>query len=182
MPSDEQQQESSSILNGLLTPWRLPERAIQALESLAEAARDIPPIRADIARVRELAEPPLSELMPAVERIDSRAKQLVEMAPVVERISEQAQPLNDLLPVLERLVGDLASKVDSLNQVVGELESEESHLNKTVGALASEFSEMHETVKALRGDVERVTDHLPSNRGPIQTARYVPTGARGDDA
>ena len=45
------------VLAGLLAPLRLPERVGEALESLAEAARELGAMRAELVRVREQTEP-----------------------------------------------------------------------------------------------------------------------------
>jgi predicted nuclease with TOPRIM domain len=60
----------------LLAPLRLPERVIDALDSLAEAAREVSPMRSELTRVREQTEP-LAELMPAVERLIERLQELI---------------------------------------------------------------------------------------------------------
>ena len=41
----------------MLAPLRLPERVIDALDSLAEAAREVGPMRSELTRVREQTEP-----------------------------------------------------------------------------------------------------------------------------
>ncbi|MDQ6749376.1 MAG: hypothetical protein M3Z33_01265 [Actinomycetota bacterium] len=180
MPSDESEQRSTSMLGGLLSPLRLPERVIQALESLVDAGQEVAPIREELTLVREQTAS-LPKVLPAIERIDKQAEQLAEMLPVVERISEQVEPLGELLPALEHLEESLGTRIDSLRQLVGELESNESHLNTTVAKLNGELDAMHETVKALRGDVTSVTDHLPDGTGPLQKAREMFTSGSDDD-
>ena len=163
-----------SVLNGLLAPLRLPERVIDVLESLAEAAREVRPMRAELTRVREQTEP-LAGLMPAAEQILGHTERVLAVA---ERISRQAEPLAQLLPSLERLEEGLGGRIDGLSEVVGSLESEESHLNQRVVELVGELRVMHETVTGLKGDVETLIARMPdSNRGPLERARDALTSS-----
>ena len=162
------------VLAGLLSPLRLPERAMAALDSLAEAVRELAPMRAELTRVREQTEP-LADLMPAVERILAQTRPVTDLLPVVERISEQAEPLAELLPALERLETAIGTQLESLVEVLGALESEESYLNKTVMELGRQLTELDKTIAALQGDVQSVTDHLPQ-RGPLAKARNALSG------
>ena len=157
-----------SVLNGLLAPLRLPERVIDVLESLAEAAREVRPMRAELTRVREQTEP-LAGLMPAAEQILGHTERVLAVA---ERISRQAEPLAQLLPSLERLQEGLGGRIDGLSEVVGSLESKEADLNKRVVEIVGELRVMHETVTVLRGDVEKLTERvLDPNRGLLNKAR-----------
>jgi chromosome segregation ATPase len=164
------------VLAGLLAPLRLPERALEALDSLAEAGRELGLMRSELTRVREQTEP-LAELVPVAGHISEQAEQILAVA---ERISEQAQPLAEMLPALERLEQALGTRVDSLREVVASLESEESYLNKRIEEVLKEVTAMHKTVSNLEDDVERITDRLPEageKRGALETARDVLTGS-----
>ncbi len=52
-PDEEPEGRGGGVLAGLLAPLRLPERAMEALESLAGAARELTPMRSVLTRVRE---------------------------------------------------------------------------------------------------------------------------------
>ena len=71
----------------MLAPLRLPERVIDALDSLAEAAREVGPMRSELTRVREQTEP-LAELMPALERLIKQTEPVPEVLRAVEQIRE----------------------------------------------------------------------------------------------
>ncbi len=114
------------MLDGLLAPLRLPERVIDVLESLAEAAREVRPMRAELTRVREQTEP-LAGLMPAAEQILGNNEQVLAVA---ERISGRGRAAAQLLPSLERLEEGLGGRIDGLSEGVGSLESEETQLNQ----------------------------------------------------
>ena len=162
------------MLNGLLAPLRLPERALQALDALSEAAREM---QGELTRVREQTEP-LAGLMPAVERLMTHTEHVPGVAATVERIREQAEPLAKLLPALDSLETKLGARLDHLHDTIVGLEGEESHLNKSVGRLVDELKEMHGTVADLKNDVESITDRLPDpNRGPLEKAKDVLTGS-----
>ena len=159
------------MLNGLLAPLRIPERVIEVLESLAEAAREVGPMRAELTRVREQTDP-LAGLLPVLERILEHTERVPEVLSVVERISRQTKPLAKLPPAVEHVEASLGERLDSLRAVVESLESEDSYLNKTVGELAGELRAMHETIDGLKGDVRNLTDRMPDpNRGPLEKAR-----------
>lgn len=159
------------MLNGLLAPLRIPERVIESLESLAEAARELAPMRAELVRVRKQTEP-LAELMPAIERVLDYTEPVPELLAVVERITRQAEPLADLLSSLESVEKGLGERVDSLSEKVGVLNDHEAQLTHTVDELVGELKSMHQTIGGLKGDVERITDRLPdATRGPLEKAR-----------
>lgn len=163
-----------SVLNGLLAPLRLPERVIDVLESLAEAAREVRPMRAELTRVREQTEP-LAGLVPAAEQILGKTERVLAVA---ERISGQAEPLEQLLPSLERLEEGLGGRLDAMSDVVTSLESVESDLHKRVVELIGELRQMHETIVGLKGDVETLTARMPdANRGPLDRARDALTSS-----
>ena len=144
---------------GLLAPLRLPERVIDTLNSLAEAARELSPMRIELTRVREQTEP-LAELMPAI-----------------ERLIKQTEPLAELMPALESLKKDLGEQLQQLRELIVALEGDESHLNVTAGKLVDELVAMHKTVAGLQDDVQSVTERLPDpSQGPLQKAHDVLTG------
>ena len=92
---------------------------MEALESLAEAARELGPMRSELTRVREQTEP-LAGLMPLAEHLLENTERVLAVA---ERISRQAEPLEELLSALERVQEGLGERIDSLREVVGSLES-----------------------------------------------------------
>ena len=162
-PKETPDDEGAGILSGLLAPLRLPERALAALETLAETAQNLGPMRSELTRVREQTEP-LGELMPTL-----------------ERLLKQTEPLSDLLPALQRLEERLGTRLDSLHGVVVALEGDDSHLNAAVGELHREVAAMHKTLYGLQDDVQRITDRLPDpSRGPLEKARDV-LGGSGDE-
>ena len=171
------QDHGGGMLAGLLAPLRLPERAIEALDSLAEAARELAPMRSELIRVREQTAP-LADLMPTAERIREQTAPVPELLAVAARIREQAEPLPELVAQLERVEGSLGARLDSIHKVVEALESEESYLNKAVKELARELAAMHDTVSGLQLDVEGITERLPDpNAGPLAKAREALTGS-----
>ncbi len=160
-PGETPDSPAGSVLGGLLAPLRLPERVIEALDSLVESTRELKPIRSELARVRKQTEP-LDKLLPAL-----------------EGIRKQTEPLAEMPPALEHVRQELGSRLDSLLGVVVKLESDESHLNKTVSVLADEVTAMHKTVSGLQDDIQRLTDRLPDPDapGPLEKARDVLTGS-----
>ncbi len=181
MPTEQipEDRGGGGVLAGLLAPLRLPERVIEALESLAEAGRHLGPMRAELTRVREQTEP-LPDLMPALDRVLEHTAPVPDLLAVTERISEQAEPLAGLLPALERLEERIATRLDSLQQVVAALEGQDSYLNEALGELCGEVTAMHKTISGLQDDVQSITERLPDpTRGPLEKARHVLTGTGG---
>lgn len=179
------------MLAGLLAPLRLPERVMGSLESLAEAAAQLQPIRTELTKVRNQTEPlgrllpaldeirkPLGKLLPALESVREQTEPLADLLPALERIREQTEPLGDVLPALERLEEALKTRLDSVHAVVASLESDQSELNETVEELVRQMVSMHETLVGLQGDVQRITKRLPDpDRGPLEKAKDVLTGS-----
>ncbi len=162
------------VLDGLLTPFRLPERALRSLEALAGAAQHLGPMRSELTLVRE----GIGSLPDLIERIRKQTESVPGMLPTVERISEQAEPLAEVLPALDHLEGSLGKRLDALHELIVALEGDESHLIKAVEALGDDLESMHKTVSGLQDDVQRITDRLPdSSKGPLEKARDALTGS-----
>ncbi len=188
----------AGILSGLLAPLRLPERALEALEGLVDAAGNLAPMRSELTRVRKQTEPlgellptleriieqtePLGELLPTLERIIERTEPLGELLSAVERLCKQTEPLSELLPALDRLEERLGTRLDSVHEVVVALESKDSYLNSTVADLNRELAAMHKTLDGLKDDVRSVTERMPdASRGPLEKARDVLSGGAASD-
>ncbi len=147
------------VLAGLLAPLRLPERVIDALDSLVDAVQELSPMRLELARVRKQTES-LPELMPAV-----------------ERLIKQTEPLSELLPALDSMKKELREELQQLRELIVALEGDESHLNVTAGKLVDELLAMHKTLDGLQDDVQSVTERLPDpSKGPLQKAHDALTG------
>ncbi len=160
MAADETSRDhGGATLAGLLGPLRLPGRVIELLEALAEAARELSPMRLELKRVREQTEP-LGELIPAL-----------------ERLIKNTEPLSELLPALESLKQELKEQLEGLQEVIVELEGERSHLNVTAGKLVDELVAMHKTVTKLEHEVHTVTERMPdASRSPLEKAKDVLSG------
>ena len=181
MPADDTAREGGGgVLAGLLAPLRLPERVIDALDSLAEAAREVGPMRSELTRVREQTEP-LAELMPALERLIKQTEPVPEVLRAVEQIREQTEPLSELLPALDGVKKELGHQLERVQELIVSLEGDESHLNVTAGKLVDELVAMHKTVDGLKDDVRSVTERLPdASKGPLEKARDVLTGGAAE--
>jgi len=181
VPADDTEREGGGgLLAGLLAPLRLPERVMDALDSLAEAAREVGPMRSELTRVREQTEP-LAELMPALERLIKQTEPVPEVLRAVEQIREQAEPLSELLPALDSVKKELGEQLERLQELIVSLEGDESHLNVTAGKLVDELVAMHKTVDGLKDDVRSVTERMPdASKGPLEKARDALTGGAAD--
>ncbi len=157
--ADETPRRGGGVLAGLLAPLRLPERVIDALDSLVEATRELSPMRSELTRVREQTEP------------------LADLLPALERLIKQTEPLSELLPALESVKTELGEQLERLQKLIVALEGKESHLNLNAVNLVDELVAMHKTVDALQDDVQSVTERLPdASKGPLQKAHDVLSG------
>ena len=179
--ADEIRRDSGGgVLAGLLAPLRLPERVMDALDSLAEAAREVSPMRSELTRVREQTEP-LAELMPALERLIKQTEPVPEVLRAVKQIRQQAEPLSELLPALESVKKELGEQLERLQELIVSLEGDESYLNVTAGKLVDELVAMHKTVDELKDEVRSVTERLPdASKGTLEKARDALTGGAAD--
>ena len=156
---DTTRDRGGGMLAGLLAPLRLPERVIDALDSLVDAVQELSPMRLELTRVRKQTES-LPELMPAI-----------------ERLIKQTQPLSELLPALDSMKKELREELQQLRELIVALEGGESHLNVTAGKLVDELLAMHKTLAGLQDDVQSVTERLPDpSKGPLQKAQDALTG------
>ncbi len=147
------------MLAGLLAPLRLPERVIDALDSLVDAVQELSPMRLELTRVRKQIES-LPELMPAI-----------------ERIVKQTEPVSELMPALDSMKKELREQLQQLRELIVALEGDVSHLNVTAGKLVDELLAMHKTLDGLQDDVQSATDRLPDpSKGPLQKAHDALTG------
>jgi len=164
VPADDTTREGGGgVLAGLLAPLRLPERVIDALDSLVDAVQELSPMRLELTRVRKQTES-LPELMPAV-----------------ERLIKQTEPLSELLPALDSVKKELGEQLERLQELIVALEGDESHLNVTARELVDELVAMHKTVDELQDDVKGVTERLPdASKGPLGKAHDVLTGGAAD--
>ena len=162
---------NGSLLAGLLAPLRLPERAMEALDSVAGAGDHLAAIRGEIVTVRERIE----SVGGMIEQSVKQTQQVPQMLSLVRRISKQAEPLDEMLPALERLETSMTERLDGVRDLIAQLESDESHLNQTVERLDGRMAEVLDTLVGLKADVGRVTDRMPdpNERGPLEKVKDV---------
>ena len=165
------------MLSGLLAPLRLPEKALEALDSVVEALQELEPMRAELVRVREQTEP-VAGLLAALDPLEGElAPRLDALHAELVRVREQTDPLGDLLPALDRLEAALAPRLDALHaelvrvreqtEPMGLLLPALDHLEQT---LASRLDAMHELVKALEGEESHLgkrMDHIATELGSM---------------
>ena len=143
LAADETRREGGGgMLASLLAPLRLPERVIDALDSLVDAVQELSPMRLELTRVRKQTEP-LSELLPA---LDSMKKEL----------REELQQLRELIVALE---GDESH----LNVTAGKLVDELLAMHKTVAGLQDDVQSVTERLPdPSKGPLQKAHDALTS--------------------
>ncbi len=115
MTEDEPQEpRAGGVLSGLLAPLRLPERVIEALESIAEAAKELPTMRAELVRVRELAEP-LEQILPALDGVERSLGQRVDkMLDLVARMEGEESHMNKRIDAVLEAIREMQSIIEGL--------------------------------------------------------------------
>ena len=124
-PHGTQGEQGGGVLARLLAPLRLPERVIDALESLADAAPELGAMRSELVRVREQSAP-LVELLPALERLEQSLGARVDtLGDVIERLASEESHLN-------QTVGELAAELEAMHQTIHGLQD---HVEKITNHL-----------------------------------------------
>jgi predicted nuclease with TOPRIM domain len=134
------------ILAGLLAPLRLPERTLEALDTLVEAVENLGPMRSELTRVREQTAP-LGELLPALEHLEER--------------------LGTRLDSIHEVVAALENEESHLNATVADLAREIGAMHKTLSELQDDVQSVTNRLPdASRGPLEKARDVLSG--GPAQ--------------
>jgi predicted nuclease with TOPRIM domain len=134
------------ILAGLLAPLRLPERTLEALDTLVEAVENLGPMRSELTRVREQTAP-LGELLPALEHLEER--------------------LGTRLDSIHEVVAALENEESHLNATVADLAREIGAMHKTLSGLQDDVQSVTNRLPdASRGPLEKARDVLSG--GPAQ--------------
>lgn len=95
----------------LLAPLRLPERVFEALDELADSARELRVIRSELTQVREQTEP-LADMGTALERINQ------DLCERLDALHEVLAPVDEHLATVERTVVDLSREIGAVHQTV----------------------------------------------------------------
>jgi predicted nuclease with TOPRIM domain len=135
--------ELGKLLDGLLAPLRLPERVIEALDSLVETVQELGPMRAELTRVGEHVEP-LGELLPALESLELS-------------LGARVDSLGDV-------VGGLRTEQSRLNESTEELGRELAAIHKTISALRDDVEQISDRVPdTSAGPLEKARAVLTGN-------------------
>jgi len=158
------------ILGSLLAPLRLPERVLEALDALAESARELGPIRSELTRVGRQTEP-LAKLIPA---LDGMRK---DLGTRLDSVREVVKALESDESHLNSAVGELSVKVAALNDNLAPVGDRLAAIEGATDRLAREVEAIHGTIHGVQTDIQRITG-LRGERGPMERARDALTGGR----
>ena len=126
------------VLSGLLSPLRLPERVVEAIESIAEKLEDVRPMREDVATIREQSSD-LDGLLPALEDMK-------------EDIGGRLDALHDCMTNLEGVEGQLDARVADLCKEI-------TAMHKTLEALQDDVQRVTDRLPdPTRGPLEKARD------------------------
>ena len=145
------------LLGGLLSPLRLPERVLVAIESIAERLEDVHPMREEVETIRRQSAV-LDELLPA--------------------LTSMKEDLGSRLESLHELILELEGIEAGLDKRVGELCQEITAMHRTVGGLKGDVERVTERLPDPNepGPLERARDVLTGGAGRSASAeRFGPT-------
>lgn len=142
------------ILDTLLSPLRLPERALEALGQIVE---DLTGLREEMSA--ELR--PIRTDMAAVRKSTSR--------------------LPEGIAKIEQAVTGLSGKLDHIDEGVGNVHAAMSGLNAQVEELGKRVEAMEQTVTEMKGIIQEVIKDLPgaSGTGVVSRVRDAIGGESG---
>lgn len=134
------------LLGGLLSPLRLPERGVVAIESIAERLEDIRPMREEVETIRRQSAG-LDEMLPA-------------LTSMKDDLGGRLDGLHELIVALEGIEAGLDKRV-------GELSQEITALHRTVGALKGDVERVTERLPDPNGPgpLGRARDVLTGGAG-----------------
>ncbi len=124
MGTDEARREESwGLLDGLLAPLRLPERVLAAIEDIAEAVRDVGPLRAEVETIRRQSAD-LGKLLPALTsmkedlggRLESLHECIVELEGLEEGLDKRVTGLCQEITAMHRTIGGLKGDVEQITE------------------------------------------------------------------
>lgn len=181
------------MLDTLLAPLRLPERAVDALGRVAP----------DVAALRE-------EISKGLGTLEERTSFLVEHLQLLRTdvavVRESTSCVPEATARLEKTVDGMGGKLDRLDEAVGTLhgdltelcahveglgkqletvaaatsplQAHAANLDQSTSRLSEQVVSMQETVEGLKGSVEEVTKDLPgsSGSGPVARVRDAVSG------
>jgi len=147
------------MLDELLSPLRLPERAMGALSHIAE---ELSGLRADLAS--------------GVGKLDkataSLASDLRPMRTDVAVMRESTSRLPEGIAKLEKVIEGLGGKLEHVHEGVGTLHADMGELCAHIEAIGKQLAGIDETITGMKGSLEDVTKDLPgAGAGPIARMR-----------
>lgn len=167
---EETGEDRGGILRSLLSPLRLPERLLEAVDALAESARELGPVRSELTRVADQTES-LGGLLPALDAIrDELGERLTAVLEVVRALESQESHLN-------REVGALGGKVDAVSGALDPVGDRLEAIEHGTDRLAREVDSIHQTLRGVQHDIQRITG-LRGERGAMERARDALIGRR----
>ena len=105
------------ILAGLLSPLRLPERVVLAIEGIAEQLEDLGPMREEVEAIRNQSND-LSALLPALSTMKE------DLGVRLDRLHECIIELEALEAGLDNRVAQLCEEITAMHRTVGALKGD----------------------------------------------------------
>lgn len=154
------------MLDGLLYPLRLPERALDALGRMVE----------DLGGLRE-------DLVSGFDKLDqttgSIAADLRPLRTDLAVVRESTSRLPEGMAKLEQAVTGLGDKLEHVHDGVGALHADMTELSAHVQGLGRQLDALQQTVDAMHGTVSEVAKDLPGASGTGAIARVRDAVGRG---
>ena len=116
-PHDRAREGRAGLVGGLLAPLRLPARVVVAIEDIAEAVRDVRPMREEVETIREQSSD-LAELLPALTSMKE------DLGTRLGSLHECIVELEGIEAGLDKRVGGLCQEITAMHRTVGGLKGE----------------------------------------------------------
>ena len=116
-PNDTARDYGPGLLTGLLSPLRLPERVVSAIEDIAERLEDVRPMRENVETIREQSSD-LNELLPAMTSMKE------DLGGRLDSLHECILELEDIEKGLDMRVGDMCKELTTMRATVEELKGD----------------------------------------------------------
>lgn len=129
------------IVAGLLSPLRLPERVVVAIEVIGERLEDLRPMREGVETIRHQSRD-LAELLPALTSMKD------DLSGRLDRLHECVVELEEIEAGLDKRVGQLCAELTAMHGTVGGLKGDVERITE----LLPDSNE--------RGPLERARDVL----------------------
>jgi len=162
MSESDQPGRGGNVIAGLLAPLRLPERVLDALDTIVEAVQSLGPMSAEIVQVRKQTAP-VADLLPALDDLEaSLGDRLNALSAELTRVREQTEPMAELLPALDDLEKSIDSRLDAMSSELVRVREQTEPMAELLPALDGLEKSIDSRLDAMGSELVRVREQTAS--------------------